>query len=657
MRKIIFFVFLLCFFSAESTFAIKPSFNWNFRTNEKGEWSILESYSANIVNDITDLIKFSGTMRYTRNRSKRTDVKTLAPSATLDLTNDLFNWSLSGYLNKSINDKGPDSTSITFDTNFSSHWRKIPNFLITYMRNKSYDNQSPHKLNSETRSVTFNTSYKIHIISLNYNYGKTKSFNYVSDSTSKNFSHYISGSLRKNFWGRLNFSITHGFLYSKSMSRAKAGEGGYAEINIPISSITGGVDDTPDEGKLTESLPLKLEENLNLSLMMNYLTLNKVLLYLDKELTRDLEWDIYTSDDGETWIYDSSISSYYSYDPISDNHIHTMELSKDFRERYVKFVLKTEPDEDVQITKVEAYYTAYTPAKSIKMTSESQSQRTNISTSLKIRKNMNLMLTYSRTLSQPDPGPSSIQKNLASRFSWRYSQLFSPSLSFTQTSSKTRGSEKTSSRNFSFTNSSVFLKNIFTSTTFTLRRSYKEDRRTSQLSTISTKISSKILPDLSGSSTITGSRTKNYISDVKTKSFSGEIKLTSRLSPRLTLESTYRYSKSRTEGENISVSRRRSLELSGTWRLSDILLIRSVRSWSWSDGDKSWNGYYSLWLATSSNTQTNLRYSESSDGTKTLFLFFSWVVSNKLSFTGSYTKTEKEGKTTERYNIHLTLKF
>jgi len=635
-------------------------------------WSFRENYSLNFRRELTDTMSLAGSGRYAKQRTPDRTLQQISPTLTFSLNNDLFSFNLSGTSNRRIDSDGPDYTTNTWDATLYSNWgEKWPAIRLAYGRSYNYDDQHPHQVDNRSNHRDLTLNYSLFIFDLYYSYRDSKDEDLVSDSTTWSYDQFGKVEANKSlFNNRLSLSASQQFSCNRTETETKA-HGGVALVPVPVAMGYSGVDDSPDSGTLASNsalvdgdrftsagVEIGNTDDQNLGLETDYKEVNLVYVYTVDDVASSwvsqFKWDLYKSDDGNDWdLVSSSLS--FSYN-------HTMRRFEvkfpTVSAKYVKLYVAQNPGSgDVYVTEMEAYHEIQTGQGKVTTISRFRSYRTDFNLGWRPWDKVSLSYSFSRNRSMPDPGPDTTDISNSGNISWNLSRYFSPTLSVSETKNKREGEKENKGRTYSLTATSSPLATLNISGGVSRAESYEGGEKESRSDTYNLYLTALLYPDLNASLDLVRTTSKDYREGEETRSFTGKLTTTARLSPKLTLDATGEYS--RTSGEETTTSKR--LGLSATWRVSDILLLRTNQSWSWEEENNSYGSSYTLWMAPTSKIQFNVQYSYSSSGggdeTHTYTTFASWAISSHFSLKTNYSYQKAGDSKSWNFGVQLTARF
>ncbi len=648
--------------------------DWRYQElSSDGEetWSFYENYSLNFSRELTDTMNLTGSARYAKQRTADRTLQQVNPTLALNWSNDLFSLYVSGTSSRRLDSKGPDHTTNTWDANLSGNWSgKWPAVRLYYGKSYSYDDQHPH--NSDTRSTHrgMDLNYSVSIIKLYYNYRDSKDEDKVSHSITWNYNHFGKVEASKSlFNGRLSLSASQQFSYNRTETEAKA-HGGAALVPVSMTMGYSGVDSTPDMGTLasnpalidgdrftTAGVEIGNTDDQNLGLEADYKELNLIYVYTVDDVTNSwvsqFQWDLYKSDDGNSWdLVASSLSFSYNH-TMRRFEVELPHVSA----RYVKLYISHNPSSgDVYVAEMEAYIKIQTGKEKVTVTSKFRSYRTDFNLGWRPRDRLSFSYSFSMNRAMPDPGLDTTDVSQSGNIAWNLSKYFSPNFSVSETKNKVEGERENRSVTYAFTATSFPLDTLNLSGGVSRAESYKGGEKENRSDTYNLYLTALLFPDLNTSLDLVRSVSKNYRDGRETRGLTGRFTTTARLSPALTLDATGEYA--RTSGEETTTSKR--VGLSATWRVSDILLLRTTQSWNWEEEVDSYGSSYTLWMAPTSKIQFNFQYSYSISGGEEAHAyttFASWAISRHFSLKTDYSYSKAGSSSSWNFGVQVTARF
>ncbi len=565
----------LLHFSAPFCRAALLHLNGNWSTpfgDDDGPWVMGQAYNISVNHDPTAAIKINGNLRYATKEQQGDDkTATLAPSAAISLNNDLFRFTLSGALSNQQRDSGTNTSNRNWSSNLSTNYSNPlwPKLRLNYSETNSTNDASPARLNTDSNNLSGSIDYGWHFIKLRYNYRNSNNIDQTDNSETQTYGHAANIHMAKTlFHDRLALNGSYKFVTNNSEARG-ADSGGRLTIDLTASAAYAGIDNTP----LTGALPLvpslndqdletatsvglpSIGDSLNLVLQINLQTFNRLNVYFDRPLTtatqQRLHWTFYSSQDNDIWVPLAVISTidYQEEDNGNTSARVTFPLAVT-SVRYIKAVVETDPGLDTAlITEFQAQEQITGTENSISNDYVSQ----NIQASLNYQPWQPLQLGYNFNQSTTDSNRSALstQDNHTVSSHLNLSRYFILSLSLNENIDKIEGLKTDKDRSYAFSYQATLLDNMNFSLNGTRNDHYNGSVKDRTGDSISTSLSTVIIPDLTANMSYQWSKSINHVTTNEAKSNSYTFNLMARVNPRLNLSYFYSYSETGTHNASL----------------------------------------------------------------------------------------------------------
>jgi hypothetical protein len=586
-----------------------------------------QRYDADWSPLITNKIKMSANMGYTNSWFEDLGTReTVNPSLRLDVFNDIFSFDLAGYATKSNQSYSVSSETYAWDSTISSAWDHAlwPTFALRFGQN--WEETSRDSFSG------FNTHSFLEGNDSRYNYGggsvkwEGYKFNLFYDYF-RSDTEEMGGLLlqeEEDHLGQLRYADTYlnnrvNFSFSQTVGQNNSdvsGEGENATIRVLLSSAYAGDDYTPSTGRLAQNQLLidgnldaraytvQLQQPANLAVRTDFRTVDQIYVYTTKDSnllvanTSAVTWDLYTSTDGFSWQRVAErVSSVYNRDEFR------FEVTTGtIRAAYMKLVATGWlPTVNIEVTELEAR-SFLTGGEEGKYTSTSNQYKTEAFLGIVPLETTHFTYSFSRdeneTTGTRDESETE-QLAHSARFSWDYSQYFSPSVGFTTVTNNYTQAVDTESRAYDLMINSIPLPTLDSSITFSRSEYYEERELDLTSDSISLTTVATLYPDLTTELTVGWSLTEQALTEEQDDSSYIRWALRSRLRKSLTATFTteYRTSEADTEiltddhlGNGLSVVQTSgesgSSTLTVSWRVSELLSLSAtgVDTWGY-EGD------------------------------------------------------------------------
>jgi len=399
--------------------------SWAKSDGEKtSTWSLFQTYYLNYSSYLTPALTPSVGIRYSRKDSDMPGQEIIYPFVNLGLNNKYVSGNLSyNYMNVKTEHQ-PGLTNSFWSVNLASQLTEWPKMNFQYTQSREYDEKHKinssfeHEINIKSTSLLSGVTYQYSIFDMMYNYMRSTSLDYITETDTKSNNHIARLGIHKTFWkNRISFSADGGYNYYGSTTTVP--EAGEIEQKRVAKDGFYGVDSSPEHSSLSlapnlidgnqDVSVLTVQEYINVGVDLFYpQTVDTIYIYTNKDYAYEpaipsemIEWAVYYSnEEGQprTWTIITSNAS-FSYDET----YHRFEISFTAQEaRYFKVVYypgTTSPS--FQITEIEIYGLEYVEQKS-KSVSKTYTGNCNLSIRPLKRWTTAYYLSYYRTDTFPE---------------------------------------------------------------------------------------------------------------------------------------------------------------------------------------------------------------------------------------------------------------
>jgi hypothetical protein len=471
------------------------------RTETDGEegssWNLLQSHYLNHNTYLTPAITSNLGIRYNRRDSDMNEQETIYPFINLGLTNEYLSGNLGyNYIEAKSSDR-PSLITSFWNTNWASRLEEWPKLNFQYTETRQYDDLSEHETDTKSTSLVSGVKYQFSIFDMMYNYMRSTSFDYLTETDSKTNNHISRLGMYKSFWdNRVSISADGGYnYYDTTTSVPEAGE---IEQKRLATEGFYGVDSSPEHTDLSpasglvdrnyDTAVITAQEYMNMGLDLFYpQTVDTIYIYTDKDYSYDpnissevLDWTVYyTTDEIEpkTWrrITENTLFSY-------DETYHRFEISFSPQEakhfKAVYYPGSTSPA--LQVTEIEAYGLEYVDRKS-----ETDTKTYTGNCALSIRPLKNWTSSYYLSYYRTDISPEEIMNYTLGQginLTGDLSRYFLLTLSYQKTKSHTEETD-TEVDNYTFNWRSNPLETLNTTLTLSYGETREDEELTSKVNT------------------------------------------------------------------------------------------------------------------------------------------------------------------------------
>jgi len=350
------------------------------KTDEEksSSWNILQSHYLNYNTYLTPAITSNLGIRYNRRDSDMRDQETIYPFVNLGLMNEYFlgNFGYNYMEVKSSNN--PSLINSFWNTNLSSRLEEWPKLNFQYTETRQYDDLAEHETDTKSTSLLSGVTYQFSVFDMMYNYMRSTSLDYLTETDTKSNNHISRLGMYKSFWdNRISISADGGYNYYDTTTTIP--EAGEIEQKRLATKGFYGVDSLPEYSSLSsapglrdgkyDTVVITVQEYMNIGLDLVYpQAVDTIYIHTDKDYSYDpvtssevLEWAVYYTDEEiepKTWtrITKSALFSYNeTYHRFEISFTTPQEAKKHFKVVY--YPGATSPD--FQITEIEAYGLQY----------------------------------------------------------------------------------------------------------------------------------------------------------------------------------------------------------------------------------------------------------------------------------------------------------
>ena len=387
---------------------------------KSSNWNLFQTYYLNYNTYLTPALTSNLGIRYSRKKSDTQGQETIYPFINLGLINEYFSGNL-GYNYMEVKSSNrPSLISSFWNTNLASRLEdQWPKLNFQYTETTQHDDLSKHEINTKSSSLLTGFRYQYGILDMMYNYMRSDSLDYLTQSNSKSNNHTTRLEMYKSFWNdRISISADGGYNYFDTTTTVpEAGEidqrrwakGGFYGVDISpeyssLSSAPGLVDRDVDTAVIT------VQEYMNIGLdLLNLQTVDTIYIHTNKDYSYEpaissevLEWRVYyTNDEVEPKTWKPITGSSFSYNKT----YHRFEIKFTPQEakhfKVVYYPGTTSPA--FQITEIAAYGLQY-----VHKISESSAKNYTGNCALSIRPLKNWTTAYYLSYYRTDTSPEAI---------------------------------------------------------------------------------------------------------------------------------------------------------------------------------------------------------------------------------------------------------
>lgn len=537
------------------------------RTETDGEksssWNLFQSYYLNYNTYLTPALTPNLGIRYSRRDSDMQDGKTINPFINLGLTNEYLSGNLGYNYRKVESSNNPSLITSFWNTNLISRLEEWPILNFQYTETRQYDDLAEHEIDTKSTSLLSGVAYEFGIFDMMYNYMRSTSLDYLTDTDTKNNNHVSRLGMYKSFWdNRISISADGGYNYFDTTTTVP--EAGEIEQMRRAEEGFYGVDSSPEHSTLSpapglidrnyDTAVITVQEYMNIGLSLFYpQTVDTIYIYTNKDYSYDpvissevVEWAVYYTDEEiepKTWTCITS-SALFSYNET----YHRFEISFTPQEaRHFKVVYypgTTSPA--FQVTEIEAYGLQY-----VDRISETDTKTYTGNCALSIRPLKDWTTSYYLSYYRTDTSPEEITNYTLSQglnLTGDLSRYFLVTLSYQKTLSH-RVDKETKVDTYAFNWRSNPLETLNTTLTLSHGKTKEDEKLVSKINTLTFNSIFMLWEGIDVNWDLNLADTDNVRDDTKSRSAYSDVYLRALLTRRLSWDLGYNNGYQRTDNE------------------------------------------------------------------------------------------------------------
>lgn len=603
------------------------------------------SYTLELSQDITEVMTFQESFRYSRQWEEDDETEMIDPSLRFTVNNDLFVFGLLGAASEQRSDIAVDRSRRNWEATWNSNWdrRFWPKVRASYGRDYSYDGENPRKQDFEGERASAGLDWDLELFKVYYNVNRSHNNDNVTQGEDTLTSHLARLETSGTFFdNRLNFTFSQQYSLSQTDSSTAVGPGGFALIREPVSEALSGRDNTPlvnTAGELTSKGQLidgdlgtavaDVFTNgldippLNLAFRMNLREVDLLYLYTEMDasaVSGAFSLNLYSSSNGLDYQL-VRVATPFTYNSLERRfEIPVASL----RQQWLKLVITASPIQRVDFTEIQAFDQVFSSGAFVARSDKTVNNLTDLSLGYRFSPTLdltyNLGLEYGKYSAETDYTRS----NQLGQVRWVPGEYLTASLGVNENREDVQGQPETLNRSYSLRLSSPPVPTV--DLNFGLSHSERYEDGTLKTTSQDTGLyaSAALYPDLDANLDMTYGQTQQEESGEKTSHHGSRLALTARLVPRLTADFNTDYRK--TSGTSETETMDSTLTLN--WRVSDLLSLLAVGTKQWEDWRSSGESILlQASVAPTETTQFSLNYLHST-GTES---------TDRLGATGNWT--------------------
>ena len=537
------------------------------RTETDGEknssWNFFQSYYLNYNTYLTPALTPNLGIRYSRRDSDMQDGKSINPFINLGLTNEYLSGNLGYNYRKVESSNNPSLITSFWNTNLISRLEEWPILNFQYTETRQYDDLAEHEIDTKSTSLLSGVRYEFGIFDMMYNYMRSTSLDYLTDTDTKNNNHVSRLGMYKSFWdNRISISADGGYNYFDTTTTVP--EAGEIEQMRRAEEGFYGVDSSPEHSTLSpapglidrnyDTAVITAQEYMNIGLSLFYpQAVDTIYIYTNKDYSYDpvissevVEWAVYYTDEEiepKTWTCITS-SALFSYNET----YHRFEISFTPQEaRHFKVVYypgTTSPA--FQVTEIEAYGLQY-----VDRISETDTKTYTGNCALSIRPLTDWTTSYYLSYYRTDTSPEEITNYTLSQglnLTGDLSRYFLVTLSYQKTLSH-RVDKETKVDTYAFNWRSNPLETLNTTLTLSHGKTKEDEELISKINTLTFNSIFMLWEGIDVNWDLNLTDTDNVRDDTESRSAYSDLYLRALLTRRLSWDLGYNNGYQRTDNE------------------------------------------------------------------------------------------------------------
>ncbi len=580
--------------------------------------SIDQNTTLNLDQQLTTVMQLTENIRYNSSWEGSTNTESIAPTLSLLINNDIFDFDLTGTATNRRTTDGPNRNNHSWESRINSTWDKIlwPELQFIYGQSYAEDDQKPQVIDFESSHTGFDVDWNILVADIFYSYDDQTSENLVTQSEGSNTSQVARFDTQKSFLDRaIDTTFSYQFSTTTRDFSAKVNTSGFVLEPIVINESRGAndYDDPPQDvdwnADLVSPLPEVLRDEIyHLAIETLADAPNVLYLYTDEDLTDEahlFQWQVYTSADGISWTRVTPDAT-HTYETLRQRFEVTLPT---VTQRYTMLVEQLVPTTvDFSIINIEGYKKVVgNIGDTITNSTKTDTHQTNASVSWQLNPDLTFSSIFSFEEGKGDDFDYD-EINTNSSLAWTPTEFISTSANIGETRDDRSDEAESIKRSYGLSLSTQILPTLDINSAVTRSDDYEDGNKISTRYNYSILTSAILFPDLNATLDLGYLTNKDEESGDTNKDFNSNLILTARLFPDLTATLEEKY----TESRSTDVSRTTGSRIILSWRPSDILSVNTNWSKEWENGEGQPDRYnITIGMAPTSKVQLNMAYSHS----------------------------------------------
>jgi hypothetical protein len=632
---------------------------------KSSSWNLFQSYYLNYNTYLTPAITSNLGIRYSRRDSDMQDQETIYPFINLGLVNEYFSGNL-GYNYMEVKSSDNPSLITSFwNTNLTSRLEEEwPRLNFQYTETRQYDDLAEHEIDTKSTSLLSGVTYQFSIFDMMYNYMRSTSLDYLTETDSKSNNHISRLGMYKSFWdNRISISADGGYNYFDTTTTVP--EAGEIEQMRQATGGFYGVDSSPEHSTLSpasglidrnyDTAVITVQEYMNIGLDLIYpQAVDTIYIHTNKDYSYDpaissevLEWAVYyTTEEIEpkTWTRITS-SALFSYNET----YHRFEISFTPQEakhfKVVYYPGATSPD--FQVTEIDAYGLQY-----VDQISKTDTQTYTGNCALSIRPLKDWTTSYYLSYYRTETSPEEIMNYTLGQginLTGDLSRYFLVTLSYQKTLSHTEETD-TEVDTYAFNWRSNPLETLNTTLTLSYGETREDEELISKINSLTFNSIFMLWEGIDVNWDLNLAQADNVRDNTESLSAYSDLYLRTLLTKRLSWDLGYNQGYQQTDNEETTETTSSNIYSSLVYTPSSRLYGRIYLQYETTEEESRFSHEYSVGCFITPKVQINAasRFEQAEDKDEmTHSLDLNWNITNEASFRMGYSYSNSRNETTE----------
>jgi hypothetical protein len=636
--------------------------NWGYSyagSASSNDSNFIQGYTIDFGQQLTEAMDYTANLAYRHSWEEQSGSSdSMAPSISVALRNDLFQMHLSGTALESTRPENGGQSNRAWETAWSSGWQKKywPQVRVSYGQDFQKNNNGSE--DRQTSNLGANADWDFGRTRMYYSFSHNEETDDVRVTNSRSTGHFARLETAATFLdNRASVSFSQNFSrsYSKFEGQVTGGEGFLLKLNAPPPLIMDSVNSAlippfvfaPDaglaDGDITTAVSsIAFGDTYDAVLLVQPQVVDVLYVYTAAALTAPVDlsgWSL-SFTDAVTNPWTAAVIDAISYNDTE----HRFEITiSSLQRNYVRLELNPS-SAAFDVTEIEAYRLVTGSGNMVSEEGDSTTYLTDLHLGYRFSPQLHLSYSLSYENASYSPNIDSLRLSQSSSLQWEPNRIWSTTLSFSESTSEITDTEN-KSRVYSLGINSYPLATLGFFWGISRYESYQDGGRTNTGHSLNFSSNADLYKDLYARLDLSFITNKNEATSLDTDVYTVNFNLTSRFTPRFTVDFLEQYTYTMATKNEASGSHTINL----SWRISDLLYASSNAGYLWADGRSSTTTAgmgFALTPTTKTNVNFNYSYAEGTVRTgrttiHTYNLGCNWSISRYLSFqaTSSYSDT------------------